>query len=580
MSGFLGWLARNILTYLLFVAAGVALVFAMPRAKTAWQDRDTHVAAQHGLEQTIRALDAERNRLQQQLQAEAERAAEQSLAELDQSIAATRGALQAATARRRSDGQRKLSLLRLDLAALLEDRRLELEIQYLTEKLGGLQAARARVGAARQAGDASALFARRDRQAASLGVRLGQARLACARAAARHDDWKRQLLVRATGGLYDRKRGRQLEQARTDQCARQKRLQQDHDLALQLRRQAHAAQAQAAAQLRDAQVWTVARLADVGADLQTRAEQERVAAGQSLQARAGRYWQNATLRQILKWALAVWLFVKLSPYLIRIACYFVLAPLAERRGAIRLRVPGGRVPVLPTASASAPSAAILLQPGEELLVRQDHLQTSSRTASKRTKWLLDWSFPLTSWLTGLRFLTRVRGDGETTTVSARHDPFSEVAVLSLPEGAACVLQPRALAAVVQPIRRPLRVSRHWRLGNLNSWLTLQFRYFVFHGPARLVLKGGRGVRIEPAANGRIFGQDQMIGFSADLSYRVTRNETFWPYFTGHEPLVKDRVEGGAGILLVEEVPLRDGRPAGVRRGIEGLIDAGMKLFGM
>lgn len=159
------------------------------------------------------------------------------------------------------------------------------------------------------------------------------------------------------------------------------------------------------------------------------------------------------------------------------------------------------------------------------------------------------------------------------------DALAEVTIVTLPEGTACVLHPRALAAVAQPISRPLRVSTHWRLGSLNAWLTLQLRYVVFHGPARLVVKGGRGVRVERAETGRIFGQDQLVGFTADLAYSVTRTETFWPYLLGREQLLKDRVEAGEGILIVEEAPL-SARTGELRRGLEGMIDAGMKVFGM
>jgi hypothetical protein len=125
----------------------------------------------------------------------------------------------------------------------------------------------------------------------------------------------------------------------------------------------------------------------------------------------------------------------------------------------------------------------------------------------------------------------------------------------------------------------LLITSHWRLNSLNAWLTLQFRYLVFHGPARLVLKGGRGVRVEAAERGRVFGQDQLVGFSADLAYSVTRTETFWPYFLGREPLLKDRVIAGNGVLIVEEAPFT-ARNGEVRRGLEGMIDAGMKAFGM
>lgn len=65
----------------------------------------------------------------------------------------------------------------------------------------------------------------------------------------------------------------------------------------------------------------------------------------------------------------------------------------------------------------------------------------------------------------------------------------------------------------------------------------------------------------------------------DLGYAVTRTETFWPYSFGREPLLKDRVAAGEGVLIVGEAPL-SARNGQVRRGVEGMIDAGMKVFGM
>jgi hypothetical protein len=224
--------------------------------------------------------------------------------------------------------------------------------------------------------------------------------------------------------------------------------------------------------------------------------------------------------------------------------------------------------------------AVRLSKDEELLVRQGYLQSSSLEGDKATRWLLDWRHPLSSLASGLWFLTRIRGEGQVTIVSAVHDPFAEVASVSLPEGASCVLQPRALAAVATPLARPLRVTSHWRLFSLNAWLTLQLRYLVFHGPARLVLKGGRGVRLEQAEEGRMFGQDQLIGFSANLAYSVKRSETFWPYFLGREPLFKDRVEAGMGLLIIEEAPLAGRSGAAGRRGLEGALDASLKAVGL
>lgn len=281
----------------------------------------------------------------------------------------------------------------------------------------------------------------------------------------------------------------------------------------------------------------------------------------------------------LKAAAIALFFIIISPYLIRLFCYHVIAPLAERRPAIRIIEPASAQPPVPDATASRTSVSIQLEQGEELLVRQGYFQSASRASEERTQWFLDSGHPIMSLATGLSFLTRISGDGQGITVSAIHDPFAEVAVLNLPEGAACVLHPRAIAAVVEPVGRPLRIVAHWRLFSLHAWLTGQWRYYVFHGPARLVMKGGRGVRVEPVEKGRIFAQSQLIGFSADIPYAVVRTGTFWPYFLGREPLLKDRVEGDYGVLIVEEAPLTS-RKGEMTRGIEGLLDAGMKLFGM
>lgn len=289
--------------------------------------------------------------------------------------------------------------------------------------------------------------------------------------------------------------------------------------------------------------------------------------------------EGGTLRDILLKATIALLLIIAMPWLIRIFLYYIIAPLAERRAAIRIAVPGGTTaPVLPTVPSRI-SIPVELAPDEELLVRQHYLQTTSLTGEKRTRWLLDYRHPLSSIAAGLAFLTRIGGDNDTTTISAVEDPFAELAELELPSGASCVLHPRALVALAQPAGQAMRITSHWRLFSLNAWLTLQLRYLVFHGPARLIVKGGRGVRIEGARSGRIFGQDQLVGFSADLAYSVTRNETFAPYLLGREPLFKDKVETGGGVLVIEEAPLA-GRRSGSRGALEGALDAFLKVFGI
>lgn len=271
--------------------------------------------------------------------------------------------------------------------------------------------------------------------------------------------------------------------------------------------------------------------------------------------------------------------VILMPLIIRTVFYWVLAPMAASRPAIRLQE--GETPAPVPADVSAPSKSILLAPGEELLVKQGYLQSAPRSAQAATKLLLDWRHPLASLVSGLFFVTRLRGAGtDPATVSALHSPFSEVGILDLPAGTACVLRPRAIAAVIQPVGQPLRIVSRWRLFHLNAWLAGQLRFLVLHGPARIVVKGDRGVRFEAAGEGRAVGQDQLVGFSARLAYSAIRTETFLPYLFGMTGLFKDQVASGEGVLVIEEAPLAGRRSGGVKHGLEGLADALLKVFGI
>jgi len=321
----------------------------------------------------------------------------------------------------------------------------------------------------------------------------------------------------------------------------------------------------------------VERLATLLDPLSVAAAAQGQALEASLDREAKRWWKRLGIDALI-WP-AIWglIAIILTPFVIRTLFYWLLAPLASLQKPIRLLEPAEAIP-LPT-ERSAVSKSVRLEDGSELLVKQGFLQTSSQGGSKATQWLLDASRPISSLAAGLWFLARIRGAG-TTTVSAVRDPFAEVIRLKLPAGAACVLQPRAIVGVVQPIGAPLRITSHWRLGNLNAWLTWQVRFLVFHGPADIILTGGRGVRVEPAEAGRSIGSEQLIGFSANLSYSTGRTETFLPYLFAQEGLLKDRIAAGSGILIAEEAPRAGRAKTGIKRGLEGATDAFLKVFGI
>ncbi|MES3024007.1 MAG: hypothetical protein V4857_20775 [Pseudomonadota bacterium] len=287
------------------------------------------------------------------------------------------------------------------------------------------------------------------------------------------------------------------------------------------------------------------------------------------------------VREVAPTAAWVVLGIIVTPLALKALFYFVLAPLAARRPPIILD-PGASGACAPPAGARSQVAqSLTINSGEYLLIHSDYIQSSSIRGEKATQWLLDWSMPFTSIAAGLVALTRVStATTEAVVVSASDDPFSEVVLLSLPKGAAMVFQPRALVGVVVAAGAPLVIERRWRLGSLHAWLSLQLRYLVFRGPVTLVVRGCRGVRSEDAGGGRRVSQFATLGFSANLAYSTMRCETFFPYLRGRESLFHDRFEGGPGQFIYEETPRAGGRGGLAKRGLEGVADALLKVFGI
>jgi len=281
-------------------------------------------------------------------------------------------------------------------------------------------------------------------------------------------------------------------------------------------------------------------------------------------------------------ALFVLVGVILLPLGIKTFLYFVVAPWASGRPAMRL-LPSAVGQVLGKRQAAGPISAVsiplVLAESQELFIQPEYLQSTPLQAAKDTRWLLNWSIPVASLLSGMFLLTRIRSSGaEPVVVSSTRDPLSEIGVIELAEGSAFVCRPRALAGVIQDGSEPIRITRHWRVG-LQAWLTLQFRFLAFHGPAQLILRGCRGVRLERAGAGRLVNQAATLGFSGDVAYGNARCETFMSYLTGKEELFNDLFTGHSGVFAYEETPAA-GRTVGIGRPLQGFSDAILKAFGV
>lgn len=296
------------------------------------------------------------------------------------------------------------------------------------------------------------------------------------------------------------------------------------------------------------------------------------------------------VRPVLPAALGVLVGWWLVPAAIRILFYFVLAPLAARRPPITIDAAKGPALASPSfgqrsgndgALISAVSQRVTLAPDEELLIRADYCQSQPAGAIATTKVLFDWRRCLTSVAAHLWMLKRLRTSQPAVfVVSPTADALDEVALLEIAAGSAFVLQPRGLVGIIFKTGQRPKIRSHWRLGTLHAWLTLQLRYLSFEGPATLIVKGCRGVRLEHAASGRTISQDATLGFSSNASYATVRAEPFIPYLRGRQPLLQDKFTGHSAFYLYEEVP-RKARPGQPNHNpLEVLVDAGLKAFGI
>ncbi|QYG07271.1 hypothetical protein [Janthinobacterium sp. PAMC25594] len=315
--------------------------------------------------------------------------------------------------------------------------------------------------------------------------------------------------------------------------------------------------------------------------------QAAIAAGETQLARNWIARWRAPVLDVVPTAALLVLSAILLPVAIKAFFYFVLAPAASRLKPLSiahaLNVTATALPLPPDGQSriSAVSQALQLKPGQRMLIHPEYLQSSPVSTHKRTQWLLDWRFPLTSLAAGMVALTRLHSDvTASVTISASDDPLLEVAVVHLPAGSALVFQPRGLVGLVCDANQPLAISSHWRLASLHAWLTLQLRFIVFRGPVTLIVRGCRGVRLERAGQGRAISQSATLGFTTDVLYSTMRSETFLPYLRGQQALLNDRFDGKNGVYLYEETPRHGKQPGKVGSWFEGFTDAILKVFGI
>jgi hypothetical protein len=289
----------------------------------------------------------------------------------------------------------------------------------------------------------------------------------------------------------------------------------------------------------------------------------------------------------LRW----WLFGALALYFLgptvgKLFMYYGIAPTVMRGRPVRL---SAKMAPLPEIGQSRVSLDLGLAAGERLWIRERFLQASDEGLRKRTRFLLDWRIPFTCLASGLVELVELQsadaGETEHITLSNQSNPHIELCLITLPEGSSIILRPSFLAGATAAEGQRVRIRRRWQIFRWQAWVTLQFRYFEFVGPSRLIIAGSRGVRAERLAkregdrpSARRTNQDATVGFTPNLDYKPVRAETFWGYYRGMNPLFDDLFSGN-GLFLCQEIST-EGDAGRARKFWAGLWGSMLKVFGL
>lgn len=259
-----------------------------------------------------------------------------------------------------------------------------------------------------------------------------------------------------------------------------------------------------------------------------------------------------------------------------------LRPCATGAGKALAVLPAG-FPLRSAGLVSAPSLSVALGTHEELYVRHPYLQSMPVSARVSSIFVFDWRMPISSLVAHLIDLTRIRPvTAPVSVVIAPSGPHSlgELALIEVPEGSTLVVKPRNLVGLIKPIHSGSRITREWKLNQWMAWLTLKLRFVVVHGPIKVILRGHRGVRMEPVDGGRAISREAVLGFSANLQVQPARAEPFWQYLTGNQGLFNDRYSGAAGYVVFEENAGLEGHRNAVSRNLGRIYDTVLTVFGV
>ncbi|MCI0606602.1 AIM24 family protein [bacterium] len=284
-----------------------------------------------------------------------------------------------------------------------------------------------------------------------------------------------------------------------------------------------------------------------------------------------------TLRNSVTTILVLCVLVFLGPLCWRAFWYFCVAGLAKHASAVQLEKNGDAENV--SVKQSQKNLPVQLQPGEMLVTRMAWLHQYAPTARKKTRFLLNWNSPFTSYAAGLAELTEVSvpSDAAPTEIvlTSGENPDTYICEVLLDNHRGIVVYPSQVVALTGN----LQLKTRWTLLNPHSWIAGRLRYIHFSGTGKLFIQGRGGVDAVKL-NGQAvrISESILTAFETTLSFSTARTETFWPYYRGMTPLFDYQFEGN-GLILRQTAPPSKTSDSAAVRFFDALLNGIGKLLG-
>jgi hypothetical protein len=252
-------------------------------------------------------------------------------------------------------------------------------------------------------------------------------------------------------------------------------------------------------------------------------------------------WFITNGKEILFSISMILFFVFFGPLIWKCLWYYIIAPTSEYFSPIKLIESNndGNIKY----GKSDKIFSVKIEPKSSLIVKMDWVQRYNESGKKISKLFLDRSSPFISYASGLRNLTEIQSpEDNSTSVDIAHpkNPQAHILEVILENHPGIVVYPQNVVG----LSGNLKLKSYWRLFNLHSWLTNQFRYIAFHGTGRIYLTGIGVVKPSvPGTNLSLLEQKLLIGFDGRLTYTARRTETFMPYLKKYATLTDNAFIG-------------------------------------